>query len=286
MKKIDFRMTQFTGSSAVAERLAVLTHGKIKIEDAGFDWKVLGPDVGDVEYTAWQCDQDAYAASGQKCSAQSIMFIHKNWMKTDLLDRLEKLAARRKLDDLTVGPTLSVTNATFKDHVDKLLKIPGAKLLFGNKEIPNSKIPACYGSMLPTAVFVPLNEMLKPENYNLCTTEIFAPFQVITEFDDSQTDDVILALEKMNNHLTAAICSNDIYFQNKMLGATVNGTTYVGRRARTTGAPQNHWFGPSGDPRSAGIHTPEAVMLNWTSHREIIHDVGPIPKGWTTPKCT
>jgi 1-pyrroline-5-carboxylate dehydrogenase len=31
-------------------------------------------------------------------------------------------------------------------------------------------------------------------------------------------------------------------------------------RARTTGAPQNHWFGPCGDPRAAGIGTPEAIV--------------------------
>lgn len=49
------------------------------LEDAGFDWKVLGPDVSDVDYVAWQSDQDAYACSGQKCSAQSILFMHENW---------------------------------------------------------------------------------------------------------------------------------------------------------------------------------------------------------------
>ncbi len=38
----------------------------------------------------------------------------------------------------------------------------------------------------------------------------------------------------------------------QVLANTVNGTTYAGIRARTTGAPQNHWFGPSGDPRGAG----------------------------------
>jgi len=38
--------------------------GKIKIEDAGFDWKVLGPDVSDLDYVSYQCDQDAYAFSG------------------------------------------------------------------------------------------------------------------------------------------------------------------------------------------------------------------------------
>ena len=29
----------------------------------------------------------------------------------------------------------------------------------------------------------------------------------------------------------------------------MRGTTYVGEKARTTGAPQNHWFGPCGDPK-------------------------------------
>ena len=53
--------------------------GQVFLEDAGFDWKILGPDVSDVEYVAWQSDQDAYACSGQKCSAQSILFMHRNW---------------------------------------------------------------------------------------------------------------------------------------------------------------------------------------------------------------
>jgi hypothetical protein len=30
---------------------------QVFLEDAGFDWKVLGPDVRDVGYVAWQCDQ-------------------------------------------------------------------------------------------------------------------------------------------------------------------------------------------------------------------------------------
>lgn len=41
-------MTLFTGSSRVAEKLAVDLQGRIKLEDAGFDWKILGPDVQEV----------------------------------------------------------------------------------------------------------------------------------------------------------------------------------------------------------------------------------------------
>lgn len=41
-------MTLFTGSSRVADKLAVDLKGRIKLEDAGFDWKILGPDVQEV----------------------------------------------------------------------------------------------------------------------------------------------------------------------------------------------------------------------------------------------
>ncbi|CAM9559491.1 unnamed protein product [Ascophyllum nodosum] len=264
------RVTQFTGSSKVAEVLAKELHGKVKIEDAGFDWKILGPDVRDEDYVAYTCDQDAYAYSGQKCSAQSILFVHQNWTKAGLLDRLERLAARRNLDDLTVGPVLTVTTKACMDHIDKLLKISGAKVLFGGKPLSSEKakkIPAVYGAWEPTAVFVPLSEMLKPDNFGACTTEVFGPFQVVTEFADSELDMVLEACEGMENHLTAAVVSNDTYFQRRVLESTINGTTYCGIRARTTGAPQNHWFGPAGDPRAAGIGTIEAIRLVWSCHR-------------------
>ncbi|KAJ8560525.1 hypothetical protein K7X08_022385 [Anisodus acutangulus] len=280
------RMTLFTGSSRVAEKLADDLSGRVKLEDAGFDWKILGPDVNEVDYTAWVCDQDAYACSGQKCSAQSILFMHENWRKTALLDKMKELAARRKLDDLTVGPVLTVTTEAMLDHAKKLLQIPGSKLLFGGEALQNHSIPEIYGAIKPTAIFVPLEEILKDEHYHLVTKEIFGPFQVVTEYKDNQLPLVLNALEKMHAHLTAAVVSNDILFLQKVIGNSVNGTTYAGLRARTTGAPQNHWFGPAGDPRGAGIGTPEAIKLVWSCHREVIYDVGPVPQQWEVPAST
>ncbi|KAG5602334.1 hypothetical protein H5410_033704 [Solanum commersonii] len=280
------RMTLFTGSSRVAEKLANDLSGRVKLEDAGFDWKILGPDVNEVDYVAWVCDQDAYACSGQKCSAESILFMHENWSKSSLLDKMTELAARRKLDDLTIGPVLTVTTETMLDHAKKLLQIPGSRLLFGGEALQNHSIPKIYGAIKPTAIFVPLEEILKDEHYHLVTKEIFGPFQVVTEYKDNQLPLVLDALEKMHAHLTAAVVSNDILFLQKVIGNSVNGTTYAGLRARTTGAPQNHWFGPAGDPRGAGIGTPEAIKLVWSCHREIIYDVGPMPLGWKVPAST
>ena len=133
---------------------------------------------------------------------------------------------------------------------------------------------------------MPIKELLKPDNFQLCTTEIFGAFQVVVEYSASELPLVLEACERMSAHLTAAVVSNDPIFQNSVLGSTVNGTTYCGIRARTTGAPQNHWFGPAGDPRGAGIGTPEAIRLVWSCHREVILDQGPLPTGWTTPHAT
>lgn len=41
-------------------RTWLLKH-QVKIEDAGFDWKILGPDVQENDYVAFTCDQDAYS---------------------------------------------------------------------------------------------------------------------------------------------------------------------------------------------------------------------------------
>lgn len=281
--KAPFRVTQFTGSSGVAEDLAKELRGKIRVEDAGFDWKIFGPDVTDFDYVAWQCDQDAYACSGQKCSAQSIAFIHENWMKAGIVDRMGQIAGQRKLDDLSLGPVLSHTTEEILAHTRRLLEIPGAYIAFGGKELTGHTVPKKYGMVEPTAVFVPIKEALNPEHFDEVMKEIFGPFQVLTSYEDNELELVLEACERMSHHLTAAIVSNDLRFQTKVLARTVNGTTYAGIRARTTGAPQNHWFGPAGDPRGAGIGSPYAIQLVWSCHREVIADHGEIPAGWKQP---
>ena len=148
------------------------------------------------------------------------------------------------------------------------------RLLFGGDELSGHSIPVAYGSIQPTAVQVPIQELLS-DNFELITKEVFGPFQVVVSYSDKEVDKIKEVLEKITQNLTAAIVSNDTFFQQNILANTVNGTTYTGMKARTTGAPQNHWFGPSGDPRSAGIGTPEAIINTWSAHREIIKDTGP-----------
>lgn len=150
-------------------------------------------------------------------------------------------------------------NEKIKAHLDAILELDGTKLLFGGNPLKDHSIPAQYGAWEPTCVFVPLKHFRGAKKQKLLCTEIFAPFQIVTEYGTSDFDKIVDVLETIPANLTAAIVSNDPVFRENLLGLTVNGTTYSGLRARTTGGPSNHWFGPSGDPRGAGIGTPYAI---------------------------
>jgi len=279
----QIRMIQFTGSSTVAESVSASVNGRVRIEDAGFDWKVIGPDYEPkwLDYVAWQSDEDAYNAAGQKCSAQSLLLVHENWQAA-LLPRLAELAGRRKLQDLSNGPLLSLTNDQVRAHIDAVLQVPGSELLFGGSPLQGHSIPCCYAAYEPTAIRVPLSQ-LQGGHFDILTAELFGPFQIVASYSDRELPQVLQLLEDMSHHLTAAVVSANVSFQNRVLAATVNGTTYCGMRARTTGAPQNHWFGPCGDPRAAGIGTPEAIITTWSGHREIVFDEAEIAADWAIP---
>jgi hypothetical protein len=64
----------------------------------------------------------------------------------------------------------------------------GARLAFGGRELEGHTIPEVYGAMEPTAVVVPLHQMLASDaNWELATTELFGPFQVTACVDGAAT---------------------------------------------------------------------------------------------------
>lgn len=61
----------------------------------------------------------------------------------------------------------------------KLLSIPGSRLLFGGHPLTGHQIPRQYGAFEPTAVMVDLEVMMSDrDTFNLATTELFGPIQV------------------------------------------------------------------------------------------------------------
>lgn len=51
-------------------------------------------------------------------------------------------------------------------------------MAFGGKPLTGHCIPDVYGAIQPTAVFVPLEQILDEKNFELVTTEVFGPVQV------------------------------------------------------------------------------------------------------------
>ena len=274
MLQCNLKMNLFTGSARAAKRLTNVLNGKIKVEDAGLDWKILGPDVSNVDYVSFMIDHDSYALGGQKCSAESFLFVHENWTKTDLYSKIKALTEKRSINDLTNPPILSWNNKKIQAHIDNVLKtVKGSEILFGGKPITEKhSVPEIYGTFQPTAIKVPIESLTNPNCQEILNTELFGPFQLVVEYKDSNLNTVIDFLNNMEHKLTCGVVSNDVKFLNKVLGETSNGTTYAGIRARTTGAPQNHWFGPGGDPRAGGIGSIESIQLVWSHHREIVYD--------------
>lgn len=131
-----------------------------------------------------------------------------------------------------------MTNEKFKAHLDAVLALDGAELMWGGEPLTGHSIPEYYGAYQPTAVKVPMKHFKSSKKRALLLTEIFAPFQLIVEYSgESGIEKVLNICESMSNHLTAATVSNDPRFINFINENTVNGTSYTGWRARTTGAP-------------------------------------------------
>ena len=80
------------------------------------------------------------------------------------------------LHGVDLGP-LSILPAQVRPNASSMFGA-GAKVLFGGTPLEGHSIPDCYGAIKPTAVFVPLEEILKDENFDLVTTEVFGPVQV------------------------------------------------------------------------------------------------------------
>ncbi len=89
---------------------------------------------------------------------------------------MESQAAKRNLNDFSIGPVLSWSNEQIKAHLDAVLELEGAKLLFGGHPLKNHTIPQIYGAWAPTAVFVPLKHFRGERKRKLLTTELFGPF--------------------------------------------------------------------------------------------------------------
>eukprot|EP00349_Pseudokeronopsis_sp_Brazil_P006778 CAMPEP_0202961056 /NCGR_PEP_ID=MMETSP1396-20130829/5152_1 /ASSEMBLY_ACC=CAM_ASM_000872 /TAXON_ID= /ORGANISM="Pseudokeronopsis sp., Strain Brazil" /LENGTH=132 /DNA_ID=CAMNT_0049680641 /DNA_START=1245 /DNA_END=1644 /DNA_ORIENTATION=+ len=95
-------------------------------------------------------------------------------------------------------------------------------------------------------VYVPLKHFTSKnaKKFNTLTTELFGPFSLVTNYSTKDIPKVKEVLERMKQNLTAGLVSNDILFNQEILGSTVKEQPTWARRQklqellRTTGSDQ------------------------------------------------
>ena len=59
---------------------------------------------------------------------------------------MREQAAKRSLENLTIGPVLSWNNDQIREHLNAILELDGTEVLFGGAPLKNHTIPDVYGA--------------------------------------------------------------------------------------------------------------------------------------------
>jgi 1-pyrroline-5-carboxylate dehydrogenase len=194
--------------------------------------------------------RSAFGFGGQKCSANSRVYVHRS-----VYDEFMRLL-KEKTDKIAVGNPLQKENwlgpviddnavETYQRAVDEAKK--NGTIVTGGERLTDGELS--NGTFVaPTVAEVPLDSWVWKE-------ELFVPFVSVAPYDD--LDEAIRLANDTEYGLTAGFYSEDRAEIDKWLGSIEAGVVYVNRRAgATTGAwpgvqPFGGWKG-SGTSGKAG----------------------------------
>jgi len=173
----------------------------------------------------------AFGYSGQKCSACSISYVHKNIKKQFLEELVEKSKALKVGNPLErntfVGPLISSEALRKYQNYVKLASRDGRLLIGGRVHKSGDLSHGFYAE--PTII-----DGL-PVGHWLLINELFVPILCLIEYDE--LEDAIRASNNSKYGLTAGIYSNSKEEIEKFVEEIESGVIYVNRaRSATTGA--------------------------------------------------
>jgi 1-pyrroline-5-carboxylate dehydrogenase len=178
----------------------------------------------------------AYGYSGQKCSANSRVYVQAT-VKDEFLDMLKSRLKSLQVQDpreksAFMGPVINdAARETFVKAV-KEAKKDGGKVVFGGSVISKGEFSRGY-YVQPTVVTG------LPASHELFKRELFVPFLVVTDFDN--LDEALDEANDTDYGLTAGIFSEDKKEVAKFMDKIQFGVVYANRSGgATTGA----WPGP------------------------------------------
>jgi 1-pyrroline-5-carboxylate dehydrogenase len=204
----------------------------------------------DLDEAAEGIMRSAFGFGGQKCSANSRVYVHRSVFDefvTQLKDKTEKVKIGDPLDrDVYLGPVIDETAvAAFEEASNEAKK--NGNVIVGGERLTEGRFSK--GSFVePTVVEVPLDSWIWKK-------ELFVPFVSVAPYDD--LNEAIRLANDTEYGLTAGFYSEDRTEIDTWLNSIEAGVVYVNRRAgATTGAwpgvqPFGGWKG-SGTSGKAG----------------------------------
>jgi 1-pyrroline-5-carboxylate dehydrogenase len=194
--------------------------------------------------------RSAFGFGGQKCSANSRVYVHRSvydeFVKR-LKEKTEKVKVGNPLDrDVYLGPVIDESAVSTFEEASNEAKKNGAVITGGERLTDGAFGKGTF--VEPTVVEVPLDSWIWKK-------ELFVPFVSVAPYDD--LDEAIRLANDTEYGLTAGFYSEDRAEIDRWLNSIEAGVVYVNRRAgATTGAwpgvqPFGGWKG-SGTSGKAG----------------------------------
>jgi 1-pyrroline-5-carboxylate dehydrogenase len=224
----------FTGSKAIGDRIidkSTKVGSRTIIAEMGGKNPVIVTENAEMNIAVEGVINAAFGYSGQKCSASSRIYVHRD-IKDDFIARLIQ-----KTRDLRVGNPVErktfmgpLINSNAYDRYQKFSKLASkdGKILIGGKVKDNRDFR--YGYYVEPTIIDGL-----PNDNRLFEEELFVPILCVAEYESF--DEAIFECNKSEYGLTAGIYSDNKEEIEKFLENIEVGVAYVNRSlSATTGA--------------------------------------------------
>ncbi len=219
----------FTGSKrigalAMQKRLEAGGHPKPFIAEMGGKNAVLVSDKADLDKAVQGVYRSAFGFSGQKCSACSRVYVHRD-VADEFLDRLVKLAdaipvGHPRQKENFMGPVIEARKLDLYREVVEQVKADGGQILSGG-EVLADELGGHY--VRPTLVTgLPLDHRVFRE-------EFFMPFAAVAVVDS--LEQAVEEYNKVEYGLTAGVMTEDEAEQAYFFDHIRSGVTYCNRAA-------------------------------------------------------
>ncbi len=231
----------FTGSKRIGMMALekMVAHGKPKpfIAEMGGKNAVIITANADLDKAVQGVYKSAFGFSGQKCSACSRVYVHKD-VADDFLDRLKKLTDATPIGHPQdkgnfMGPVIEARKLDLYRDVVAQVEKDGGKIVSGGQVLAPTDLDGLAGHyVLPTIVTgLPLDHRVFRE-------EFFMPFVAIGVVDS--LEEGVAEYNKVEYGLTAGIMSEAVAEQEYFFDNIESGVTYCNRAiGGSTGAVVN-----------------------------------------------